>query len=157
PASNLKIEARTIPLARLVGRVPIGLGTDWTVTNNSMDLLAEARLAALVGKMLADDPEVLTVQQMVRMLTIDAARVLGIDGLTGSIEPGKRADLVVFDATRLECTPAHDPASNLVYSMGPRSVRDVFVDGELLVRDGKLVRDDEASLARGHRRLGAAN
>jgi 5-methylthioadenosine/S-adenosylhomocysteine deaminase len=155
PASNLKIEARTIPLARLVGRVPIGLGTDWTVTNNSMDLLAEARLAALVGKMQADDPEVLTVQQMVRMLTIDGARVLGIDRLTGSIEPGKRADLVVFDATRLECTPAHDPASNLVYSMGPRSVRDVLVDGELLVRSGKLVRDDEAVLARGHRRLGA--
>ena len=56
PASNLKIEARTLPLARLVGRVPIGLGTDWTATNNAMDLLAEARLAALVGKMLADDP-----------------------------------------------------------------------------------------------------
>jgi 5-methylthioadenosine/S-adenosylhomocysteine deaminase len=157
PASNLKIEARTIPLARLVGRVPIGLGTDWTVTNNSMDLLAEARLAALVGKMQADDPEVLTVQQMVRLLTIDGARVLGIDGLTGSIEPGKRADLVVFDATRLECTPAHDPASNIVYSMGPRSVRDVLVDGEVLVRNGKLVRDDEATLARGHRRLGAVN
>ena len=113
PASNLKIEARTIPLARLVGRVPIGLGTDWTVTNNSMDLLAEARLAALVGKMQADDPEVLTVRQMVRMLTIDGARVLGLDWLIGSVERGKRADLVVFDATRLECTPAHDPASNL--------------------------------------------
>ena len=157
PASNLKIEARTIPLARLVGRVPIGLGTDWTVTNNSMDLLAEVRLAALVGKMLADDPEVLTVQQMVRMLTIDGARVLGIHGLVGSIEAGKRADLVVFDTTRLECTPAHDLASNLVYSMSPRSVRDVLVDGELLVRNGKLVRDDEATLARGHRRLGAAD
>ncbi|MBV8190179.1 MAG: amidohydrolase family protein [Alphaproteobacteria bacterium] len=156
PASNLKIEARTIPLARLIDRVPIGLGTDWTVTNNSMDLLAEARLAALIGKMQADDPEVLTVQQMVRMLTIDGARVLGIDHLAGSIEPGKRADLVVFDGTRLECTPAHDPASNLVYSMSPRSVRDVFVDGELLVRNGKLTRDDEAALARSHRRLGAA-
>jgi 5-methylthioadenosine/S-adenosylhomocysteine deaminase len=155
PASNLKIEARTLPLARLVGRVPIGLGTDWTVTNNSMDLLAEARLAALIGKMRADDPEVLTVRQMVRMLTIDGARVLGIDRLAGSIEPGKRADLVVFDAARLETTPAHDPASNLVYSIGPRSVRDVFVDGELLVRNGRLTRDDEAALARGHRSLGA--
>jgi len=82
--------------------------------------------------------------------------VLGIDHLAGSIEPGKRADLVVFDGTRLECTPAHDPASNLVYSMSPRSVRDVFVDGELLVRNGKLTRDDEAALARSHRRLGAA-
>jgi 5-methylthioadenosine/S-adenosylhomocysteine deaminase len=154
PASNLKIEARTLPLAELIGRVPIGLGTDWTVTNNSMDLLAEARLAALAGKMRADDPEVLTVQQMVRMLTIDGARVLGIDQLVGSVEAGKRADLVVFDANRLEATPAHDAASNLVYSLSPRSVRDVMVDGDLLVRGGKLVRDDETTLARSHRYVG---
>jgi 5-methylthioadenosine/S-adenosylhomocysteine deaminase len=154
PASNLKIEARTLPLARLVGRVPIGLGTDWTASNNSMDMLAEARLAALVGKMRADDPEALPVGQMVRMLTIDGARALGLDGLIGSIEVGKRADLVVFDANRLEATPAHDPAANLIYSLGPRSVRDVLVDGALLVREGKLTRDDEAALARRHRTHG---
>ena len=154
PASNLKIEARTLPLARLVGRVPIGLGTDWTASNNSMDMLVEARLAALVGKMRADDPQALPVGQMVRMLTIDGARVLGLDGLIGSIEAGKRADLVVFDANRLETTPAHDPMANLIYSMGPRSVRDVLVDGAILVRDGKLVRGDEAALARLHRTHG---
>lgn len=154
PASNLKIEARTLPLARLVGRVPIGLGTDWTASNNSMDMLVEARLAALVGKMRADDPQALPVTQMVRMLTIDGARVLGLDGLIGSIETGKRADLVVFDANRLEATPAHDPMANLIYSMGPRSVRDVLVDGEILVRDGKLTRGDEAALARRHRTHG---
>jgi 5-methylthioadenosine/S-adenosylhomocysteine deaminase len=156
PASNLKIEARTLPLARLVGRVPIGLGTDWTASNNSMDMLVEARLAALVGKMRADDPQALPVGQMVRMLTIDGARVLGLDGLIGSIEAGKRADLVVFDANRLETTPAHDPMANLIYSMGPRSVRDVLVDGAILVRDGKLTRDDEAALARRHRAHGRA-
>jgi 5-methylthioadenosine/S-adenosylhomocysteine deaminase len=154
PASNLKIEARTLPLARLVGRVPIGLGTDWTASNNSMDMLVEARLAALVGKMRADDPQALPVGQMVRMLTIDGARVLGLDGLIGSIEAGKRADLVVFDANKLETTPAHDPMANLIYSMGPRSVRDVLVDGEMLVRSGKLTRDDEAALARRHRTHG---
>ena len=154
PASNLKIEARTLPLARLVGRVPIGLGTDWTASNNSMDMLVEARLAALVGKMRADDPQALPVAQMVRMLTIDGARALGLDGLIGSVEVGKRADLVVFDATRLEATPAHDPAANLIYSLGPRSVRDVLVDGELLVCQGKLTRDDEAALARRHRTHG---
>jgi 5-methylthioadenosine/S-adenosylhomocysteine deaminase len=157
PASNLKIEARTLPLARLVGRVPIGLGTDWTVTNNSMDLLWEARLAALVGKMRADDPTVLTVRQMVRMLTIDGARVLGIDKLVGSIEAGKHADLVVFDATKLEATPAHDMASNLLYAMPGRLARDVLVDGRLLVRNGKLVDGDEAALAELHRRRGSAN
>ena len=156
PASNLKIEARTLPLARLVGRVPIGLGTDWTASNNSMDMLVEARLAALVGKMRADDPQALPVAQMVRMLTIDGARVLGLDRLVGSIEVGKRADLVVFDANRLETTPAHDPMANLIYSMGPRSVRDVLVDGAILVRGGKLVRDDEVALARRHRTHGRA-
>jgi 5-methylthioadenosine/S-adenosylhomocysteine deaminase len=154
PASNLKIEARTLPLARLVGRVPIGLGTDWTVTNNGMDLLAEARLAALAGKMHADDPAVLNVQQMIRMLTIDGARVLGLEQHAGSIEVGKRADLVLFDANRLEATPAHDMASNLIYSMNGRMARDVLVDGEVLVRNGKLTRMDEAALVRDHRHRG---
>ena len=154
PASNLKIEARTLPLARLVGRVPIGLGTDWTVTNNGMDLLAEARLAALAGKMRADDPAVLGVRQMMRLLTIDGARVLGLERLSGSIEVGKRADLVLFDANRLEATPAHDMASNLIYSMNGRMARDVLVDGEILVRNGKLTRMDEMSLVRDHRRRG---
>ena len=102
-------------------------------------------------------PQVLPVQQMVRMLTIDGARVLGLDGLTGSIEAGKRADLVVFDGNRLEATPAHDPAANLIYSLNPRAVRDVLVDGALLVRDGKLTWDDEAALARQQRTRGAAN
>ena len=154
PASNLKIEARTMPLARLIGRTPIGLGTDWTASNNAMDLLYEGRLAALVGKMIAGDPEVLPVEQIVRLLTIDGAHVLGLDKITGSIEVGKRADLVVFDMTRLEATPAHDMAANLVHSMGPRSVRDVLVDGEVLVRGGKLTRDDEVALARRHRTHG---
>jgi 5-methylthioadenosine/S-adenosylhomocysteine deaminase len=154
PASNLKIEARTMPLARLIGRTPIGLGTDWTASNNAMDLLYEGRLAALVGKMMADDAQVLPVEQIVRLLTIDGARVLGLEAITGSIEPGKRADLVVFDTTRLEATPMHNPAANLVHSMGPRSVRDVLVDGEPLVRNGRLTRDDEVTLARQHRSHG---
>ena len=154
PASNLKIEARTLPLARLAGRVPIGLGTDWTVTNNGMDLLAEARLAALAGKMKADDPAVLDVRQMMRMLTIDGARVLGLDRLVGSIEVGKRADLVLFNVSRLEATPAHDMASNLIYSMNGRMARDVLVDGEILVRNGELTRMDEQALVRDHRHRG---
>jgi 5-methylthioadenosine/S-adenosylhomocysteine deaminase len=154
PASNLKIEARTLPLARLAGRVPIGLGTDWTVTNNGMDLLAEARLAALVGKMGADDPTVLPVRQMLRVLTIDGAKVLGLDRLVGSLEVGKRADIAIFDLNRLEATPAHDMASNLIYSMNGRMARDVLVDGELVVRAGALVHGTEIALVRDHRRRG---
>jgi 5-methylthioadenosine/S-adenosylhomocysteine deaminase len=147
PASNLKIEARTLPIFRLLGKVAIGLGTDWALTNNAMDILAEARLAALVGKMLADDPTVLGVMQVLRMATIDGARVLGLDGITGSIEPGKRADIVVMDLSLLQANPRHNLASNLLYAMTPRCVRDVMVDGKLLVRSGKLTRADEAELA----------
>ncbi len=155
PASNLKIEARTLPIHCLLGRVPIGLGTDWTASDNAMDLLAEARIAALVGKLLADDPEALPVQSMVRMMTIDGARVLGIDHLVGSIEPGKRADLVVFDLSQLEANPRHDLAANLIYSMSARSVRDVLVDGELLVRNFRLARADAADMARAHEQIAA--
>ena len=152
PASNLKIEARTLAIHRLIGRVPIGLGTDWTVTNNAMDLLWEARLAALVGKMVAGDPTALPVSSVIRMLTIDGARVLGLDGLIGSVEIGKRADLVVFDLRRLEANPQHDLAYNLLYAMSARTVRDVLVDGQILVREGKLARTDEHRLAREHGR-----
>jgi 5-methylthioadenosine/S-adenosylhomocysteine deaminase len=155
PASNLKIEARTIPVHRLVGRVPVGLGTDWTASDNAMDLLVEARLAALVGKLLAQDPEVLPVRQMIRMLTIDGARVLGLDGLVGSVEVGKRADLVVLDLTRLEANPRHNLAANVLYAMSPRSVRDVLVDGAMLVRAGRLTRDDEAGRAALHEAIAA--
>ncbi|HEX2556455.1 MAG TPA: amidohydrolase family protein [Microvirga sp.] len=148
PASNLKIEARTLPIHRFVGRVPVGLGTDWTATNNSNDMIVEARLAALVGKMLADDPTVLPVGQMIRMLTIEGARVLGIDHLVGSVEVGKRADLVVIDLDQPEMMPAHDLASNVLYAASVRSIRDVLVDGRVLVRGRALAAGPGTASAR---------
>ncbi len=148
PASNIKIEGRTLPLARLAGKVAIGLGTDWAASDNAMDMLAECRLAALVGKLKADDPEALTVEAMLRMATIDSARALGVDRQVGSIEPGKRADLAVIDLSRPSANPRHSLAANLLYSIDSSAVRDVFVDGVALVRDRRLVRQDEAALLR---------
>jgi len=146
PASNLKIEARTLALHRFAGRVPVGLGTDWTATDNSMDMFWEARLAALVGKMQAGDPTALPVRTMLRMMTIEGARVLGLDHLIGSVEVGKRADLIVLDLDRLEMAPPHDLAANLLYSASPRSVRDVIVDGVIRKRAHALVDVEEAAL-----------
>jgi 5-methylthioadenosine/S-adenosylhomocysteine deaminase len=150
PASNLKVEARTVAIHRLVGTVAVGLGTDWTASDNAMDLMAEARLAALVGKLKADDPRVLSVREMIRMLTREGARALGLEALIGSVAVGKRADLVVLDLTRLAANPRHDLAANVLYAMSPRAVRDVLVDGVVRVRAGKLAGDDEAALAAAH-------
>jgi len=102
--------------------------------------------------MLADDPTVLKAHDIMRMLTIDAARVLGLDHMIGSIEPGKRADLLILDASRLSMSPMHDPVANVIYSAGSRAIRDVMVDGEWCVRRGSLVRGEEAALARAHSR-----
>ena len=148
PASNLKIEARTVPIHRLVGRTAIGIGTDWAASDNAMDMLGQTRLAALVGKQLAGDPAALPVRTMLRLATIEGARVLGRDEVIGSIEVGKRADLVVLDLELPEANPRHDLAANLLYSMTPRCVRDVMVDGRLLVRAGKLVSGDLGRLKR---------
>jgi 5-methylthioadenosine/S-adenosylhomocysteine deaminase len=138
PASNLKIEARTVPVHRLIGRAAVGLGTDWAASDNAMDILAEARLAAMIGKHLADDPTALPIATMLRMATIEGARALGLDAVIGSVEVGKRADLVVMDLEPLEANPPHDQGANLLYSMSTRCVRDVLVDGRILVRDRKL-------------------
>ena len=154
PASNLKIEARTIPLHRYVGRVPVGLGTDWTATDNSMDMIWEARLAALVGKMNANDPTALPVRTILRMMTIDGARVLGLDHLVGSEEAGTRADLNVLDLDRLEMAPAQDLAANVLYSASPRSVRDVIVDGVIRKRGHALVGESEGALVAAMRGAG---
>jgi 5-methylthioadenosine/S-adenosylhomocysteine deaminase len=148
PASNLKIEARTLAIHKLLGKTAIGLGTDWAASDNAMDMFAETRIAALVGKLLADDPTALPVESMLRLATIDGARVLGLDGVIGSIEPGKRADLIVLDLTRLEANPAHNLGANVIYSMGPRCVRDVIVDGIVLVRSGSPTRIDVEALRR---------
>jgi 5-methylthioadenosine/S-adenosylhomocysteine deaminase len=143
PGSNLKIEARTLPLHRLLGKATIGIGTDWAASDNAMDMLAETRLAAMIGKHLADDPTALPVRTMLRMATIEGARCLGLDAVVGSIEIGKHADLVVFDLKPFEANPRHDLAANLLYSMSPRCVRDVMVDGRMLVRNGRLTADTE--------------
>ncbi len=147
PASNIKIEARTMPLARMIGTVAIGLGTDWAVSDNAMDMLAECRIAAMVGKLKADDPEALSVDTMLRLATIDSARVLGLDKFIGSIEPGKRADLAVIDLNRLSANPRHDLAANLLYAIDVSAMRDVLVDGAILVRNRRLTQLDEAALA----------
>lgn len=146
PASNAKVEGQTASIARLKqAGVPVALGTDWAVSNNAMDMFLEMRWAGLLGKVVAEDPSVLSVQDLLRMATIDGARILGLDGVTGSLEVGKRADVIVVDLSGLRTQPLHDVAAALVYAATGSQVRDVFVDSMPLVRGGGTVsgRDSE--------------
>jgi 5-methylthioadenosine/S-adenosylhomocysteine deaminase len=143
PSSNAKLEGRVAPIARMrqAGAV-VGLGTDAACCNNGMDLFAEMRTAGLLNKVAADDPTVFATTDLLRMVTSEAAAALGIAHLVGSLEVGKRADVIAVDRRGAHVQPWHDPVANLVYAARGSDVRAVFVDGQPLLLDRTPVRLD---------------
>ncbi len=143
PSSNAKLEARIAPIGplRASGAV-VGLGTDAASCNNGMDLFEEMKLASLLNKVAADDPAMLTTTEVLRMATIDGARALGLDRQIGSLEVGKRADLIAVRTSSARVQPWHDDAANLVYAARGSDVSAVWIDGEQLLREGKPTRLD---------------
>jgi 5-methylthioadenosine/S-adenosylhomocysteine deaminase len=100
-----------------------------------MDLFDEMKVAGLLGKVTAGDPEVLPVDRLLAMVTVDAARALGLEQYVGSLEPGKRADLITLAMDGWHLQPWHDLGATLVYSARGSDVRHVWVDGRQVVRD----------------------
>jgi 5-methylthioadenosine/S-adenosylhomocysteine deaminase len=143
PSSNAKLEGRVAPIARMrrAGAV-VGLGTDAACCNNGMDLFDEMKVAGLLNKVAADDPAALPALDILRAATSEAARALGIDHLVGTLEPGKRADVIAVRTGGAHLRPWHDPVANLVYAARGSDVTAVFVDGRSLLRDGRLVELD---------------
>jgi 5-methylthioadenosine/S-adenosylhomocysteine deaminase len=140
PVSAARIEGRLAPIPALLrAGANVTLGTDWAVTNNGMDLFDEMKCAGVLNKVAAQDPSVLPSAALLRMATIDAARALGIDAHTGSLEPGKRADIITLDMRSPHLMPWHDVAATLVYSAKGMDVRHVWVDGRQLIRDRRAV------------------
>jgi 5-methylthioadenosine/S-adenosylhomocysteine deaminase len=147
PSSNAKLEGRVAPIGRLrASGAVVGLGTDAACCSNGMDLFEEMKLAGLLNKVAADDPSALPAADLLRMATTHGARALGLGGLVGSIEPGKRADLIALRATGARLQPWHQDAASLVYAARGRDVTSVWVDGERLVRDGLPTRLDQAAV-----------
>ena len=135
PTSNLKLGAGVADVARLRGaRVTVGLGADGAACNNRLDGFEEARMASLLARMLHGQGT-LTAGDALTMATRTGARALHVDNEIGSLEVGKRADVVVLDASRLG-GPGGDPVTRILFGGGGRAVRDVLVDGTVLVRDG---------------------
>lgn len=148
PSSNLKLASGIAAVAQLAAKdVNIGLGTDSAASNNRLDILNEARTAALLAKGASGDPTVLDAHRALAMATINGARALGLDDRIGSLAPGKAADIVAIDLSSLETSPCYDVASHLVYAAGREHVSHVWVNGELLVEDRHLKTLDSQELA----------
>ncbi len=137
PESNLKLASGFCPVARLLSAgVNVALGTDGAASNNDLDLLGEMRTAALLAKGVAASASALPAAAALRMATLSGARALGLDREIGSIEPGKSADLVALDLRDAQTQPLYRPVSQLVYAAGRHQVRQVWVRGRQLIRDG---------------------
>jgi 5-methylthioadenosine/S-adenosylhomocysteine deaminase len=143
-----------VPALRQAG-IPVGVGTDGAASNDSQNMLEAVKAAALLQKVARLDPRALTAGDVLAMATLEGARALGLDGLVGSLEPGKRADLVRLRGDRPGLANVHDPRQQVVYCCSPADVADVWVDGVRRVADGRLVDHDLAALIEASRPLAA--
>ncbi len=143
PVANMILGSGVCPVPRLRGAgIAVGIGTDGAASNDGQDMLQAVKTAALLQKVHALDPSVIDASDVLRMATLDGARALGLDHLVGSVEPGKRADLVLLQDS-VCVSVLHDPCGQLVYGASPRAVREVWVDGRRLVSDHTCMVVDE--------------
>ncbi len=140
PSSNLKLASGFAPVdSFLKKKINVALGTDGAASNNRLDLLQEMRTAALLAKAVAGDAQAMPAHAALRAATLSGAQALGIGDRTGSIAPGKAADLVAIDMRAVGLAPCFDPVSHLAYAAGRENVSHVWVDGTLQFRDGNLL------------------
>ena len=146
PSSNLKLGSGIAPVANMLERgISVSLGADGAPCNNRLDMFTEMRTAALLQKAL-HGPEILPANRVLRMATIDGASALGIADHIGSLEVGKRADVIVVDLKRLHATPEADVVSSLVYAAEAADVQTTIIDGRVVMRNRKLATMNEAEV-----------
>ncbi|HXW04752.1 MAG TPA: amidohydrolase [Vicinamibacterales bacterium] len=152
PTSNLKLGSGIAPVAKMLELgLAVGVGTDGTASNNDLDMFEEVRLAALLAKGVASDPTALPARDALTMATRLGARAIHFDAVTGSLEPGKRADLIVLDLERTHHLPRfeRDPNaiySQIVYAAKSTDVLHVMCDGRWLMKDRRLLTIDEEAV-----------
>ena len=157
PTSNLKLGSGVAPVAKMIELgLNVGIGTDGPASNNDLDMFEETRLAALLAKGTSGDPTAIPARTALAMATRLGASALHLGDITGSLEPGKRADLIVVDLDQSHTTPRFNRDVNaiysqLVYAAKSTDVVDVMCDGRWLMRDRRLLTIDEARLQAGAR------
>jgi 5-methylthioadenosine/S-adenosylhomocysteine deaminase len=156
PESNMKLASGTapVPALRRAG-VPVGLGTDGAASNNDLDMFESMRQAAFLHKLESGDPRTLPAEDVLAMATREGAAALGMERIIGSLEPGKRADLIVVSMSAARQTPMYDPLSHLVYATHGDDVKTTIVNGKILMREGKVLTLNEPAVLAEARKLAA--
>ena len=153
PVANMKLALGIARIRELMDLgVTVGLGTDGPASNNSLDMLENLKIAALLQKVRYMDPTVLPVRRALEMATIHGAKALGLEGVTGSLEAGKKADVILIDFRKPHLTPIHDLYANVVYSAHGGDVDTVIVDGKILMENREVQTLNEEEIMQKARR-----
>lgn len=148
PVANMKMATGILPLPDvLAAGVNVSLGTDGALNNNSYDMFTEMKTACLLQNATRRSASALTAHQALELATIGGARAIGRSDL-GSIEPGKRADIVLLNMHTPALVPVHDLVSNIVFCGSSANVHTVFIDGRIVLDDGRVIGIDEAQLGK---------
>jgi 5-methylthioadenosine/S-adenosylhomocysteine deaminase len=149
PQSNMKLASGAAPVKDMLAEgLRLGLGTDGAASNNDLDMFEEMATAAFLAKHAAGDPTVAPAATVLEMATLGGARALGLEDSLGSLEEGKRADLVVVGLSEPRLHPLYDAVSHLVYTAKGADVRHVVVEGRVILRDRRVLTLDEAAVLR---------
>jgi 5-methylthioadenosine/S-adenosylhomocysteine deaminase len=147
PESNMKLASGVAPvLGYLAADVPIGVGTDGAASNNDLDMFEAMRVASLLQKVTSNSPTAVSAKTALQMATIGGARALGMERQIGSLEQGKRADVIIVGMSAARQTPMYDPISHLVYVTRGDDVQTTIVNGKVLMRNRKVVTLDRAAV-----------
>ncbi|TKJ24878.1 MAG: N-ethylammeline chlorohydrolase [Hadesarchaea archaeon B3_Hades] len=147
PVSNMKTASGVAPVPEMLAAgIPVALGTDGAASNNSLDMFSEMKFAALLSKAHKLDPTALPAQVVLEMATINGAIALGLQDKIGSLEVGKKADIVMVDMKKPHLAPLHNVISHLVYSAVGGDVDTVVVDGKVLMRERRVLTLDEVKV-----------
>jgi len=147
PESNLKLASGFCPILKLSeAGIPLAIGTDGAASNNDLDMFSETKTAALLAKGISQDASAIPAIEALTIATLGGARALGIDEITGSLKPGKAADIQAINFNTLSSQPVFDPISHLVYCAKSSQVSHVWVNGQCLLKEGKLTTLNEEKL-----------
>ncbi|NLN39369.1 MAG: amidohydrolase [Smithella sp.] len=147
PASNMKLANGIAPVPEMLkAGVTVGLGTDGCASNNTLDMIREMNTAAKLHKVARLDPTLMDARTVLRMATIEGAKALGMERLTGSLEVGKKADIIILDLDKPHLTPVYNEYSHLAYAAGGADVDTVIIDGKVVMENRRLLTIDESAV-----------